>query len=278
LGSTVEDMRARLARFIGARIGDFRGKDRILRAIYPPGRIAGRPFAVDYFGKAYHGHSGEFVDWSVYVYGGAERAAIDAMRRLVAAHPRPWTLFDIGANSGSLCLPFTDLVVNGYAFEPVSITRARLIANLAANATRKIQVESCALGASEGDARIHYPSSFANHGVASLSADYHTGNEDSETVRVRTLDSYLAALSAAGPLLIKIDVEGSEMDVLRGASRLKDFDVLMLIETVNPGVLDLLRQWGFSGVSIHNDYSTLRRHPLDTRFDNHILSNFIAVQ
>lgn len=277
MGSKIEDVRGQLARLIGTYGFDFRGKDRILRLLYSPDRVRGCDFRVDYYGKDYLGHTAEFVDWSVYIYGGAERATIDAMRRLIAADARPWTLFDIGANSGSLCLPFADLVANGCAFEPVSSTRARLVANLASNAIEKIQIQACAIGAVEGEARIYYPSRFSNHGVASLSASYHTSNDESEVVRVRTLDSYLATLPAANPLLLKIDVEGTEIDVLHGASLLKNFDVLMLIETVNPDVLDLLRQWGFLGTSVHNNYSRLSRYPLGTGWENHIVSNFLDI-
>lgn len=277
MGSLVEDLRGRAARFVGTKVFDFRGKDRLMRSLYHPERIKGRAFAVDYFGKNYIGHTAEFVDWNVYVYGGAERAAIGALRDLIKAHPESWTLLDIGANSGTYCLPFADAVTAGFAFEPLTQTRNRLQVNLAANGIGHIKIEDCALGKADGRAEIYYATGHSNRGTSSLDARYNPTNDRSESVSVRRLDSYLSNLSTAHPLFVKIDVESTELDVLEGASRLKDFKVLMMVETVNPVVLEILRGWGFSGVSVVNDYARLRRHPLSVAFENHILSNFLVV-
>lgn len=272
---TSEGVRGAVARLIGTRCLDFRGKDRLIRRLYHPDRIVGSDFTVDYFGKKYVGHTAEFVDWSVYVYGGAERAAIDALRRMIARAGGSWNFVDVGANAGTYCLPFADSVRTGIAFEPVSETRVRLLANLALNGISNITIESCALGSTETLAAIHYPSSHSNRGIASLLPRYNSHNDRTEAITVKPLDLFLSQFDRQESLFVKIDVEGTELNVLMGAETVRDLKVLMMIETVDREVLELLGNWGFKGCSITNDYSRLRRHKLDVAFENHILSNFI---
>lgn len=271
-----ENKRGSAARLIGTRCIDFRGKDRLLRRLYHPDHIRGSSFRVDYFGKKYIGNTSEFVDWSVYVYGGAERATIEVLRKIISKTKGQWNFLDVGANAGTYCLPFADYIFSGIAFEPVTETRARLITNLKANCISNIVIESCALGAEEMFGTIHYPSHHSNRGIASLLPNYNSHNDRFETIIIKPLDLFLSQFEEANCLFVKIDVEAAELDVLLGAKKLRERKVLMMIETVDETVLELLKGWGFNGYSITNDYAQLRRHNLSTKFENHILTNFSA--
>jgi FkbM family methyltransferase len=101
-----------------------------------------------------------------------------------------------------------------WAFEPVPSTQEMLSANIALNADAPIRVFSVALGSSSGETDIHTFDGLPT-GHASVSA---LGRDDYITHRVErtTLDEIIERR----PALLKLDVEGSELEVLRGAAAL----------------------------------------------------------
>jgi hypothetical protein len=111
---------------------------------------------------------------------------------------------DIGAAEGEYALYFLAYTTAKriYGFEPSEQSTAIFLSNLKLN------------GFAE-DRRLSVSSLFV-------------GDKNSPTMR--TLDSLLSEIEP--PLLVKIDVDGAEMDVLRGAQRmLADFPVRWIIET-----------------------------------------------
>lgn len=117
--------------------------------------------------------------------------------------------FDIGANAGSYSLLAAGISKsNVYSFEPVKQTRERLIENLKLNGLPTNFVQSCALGARQGKVQLTKSLDAINH-VVRVSEDLLV-----DSVKLQTLDSYAIV---AGVSLIKIDVEGYEMEILRGA-------------------------------------------------------------
>jgi FkbM family methyltransferase len=125
--------------------------------------------------------------------------------------------FDVGAHLGRHTLPMAECVGPGgrvVAFEPLP----DCLASLRKEAEpRRVEIHNCALGASAGPAEfvvaVDLPPS---SGLRERIYDRPTRLERLP-VRVRTLDEMTAALPALR--LIKIDVEGGELDVLRGGRR-----------------------------------------------------------
>jgi FkbM family methyltransferase len=138
---------------------------------------------------------------------------------LVRALLRPSDLaVDIGANHGWFSLAMaTSVKPCGHvlAFEPVPPILKDLRRNLALNPQLPIVVHPCGLGARRGELELHL---FAGlpHGHASAST---LGRSDYTPYRVRVvpLDE---ALAGAEPALVKLDAEGAELDILRGAEGL----------------------------------------------------------
>ena len=135
----------------------------------------------------------------------------------VAEHMPPGLVFlDIGANIGNWSFPFA---ASGkpsriHAWEPQRSMLPCLMAGIALNDYLDlIEVHRVALGSPEqvGTAMLHVRTEAG--GDSSLRDDLTLVWSRDETVVVRTLDSY--ALENIG--LVKIDVEGSELNVLRGA-------------------------------------------------------------
>lgn len=126
---------------------------------------------------------------------------------------------DVGANVGvwSLLAVERRPGVRVHAFEPVSAVAAQLRRHIALNGLDTIVANVVAVAAEDGTARF-----FVNHttntGASSL---FHRPIPSVEiSVPVVTLDSYLAQAGVDRVDVLKVDVEGAEIYVFKGARRL----------------------------------------------------------
>ncbi len=152
---------------------------------------------------------------------------------------RPEDCFvDVGANSGSYTLLAAGVVgARAIAFEPVPQSRERLEANLRLNGLdHRVDVISKGVGEAPDVVSFTLANGCKNH----VATQEEVSEEPTFTVEVTTLDE---ALSEHEPTLIKIDVEGYELPVLRGAeSTLSSPSLLALIVEVNRN----LSRYGFA--------------------------------
>lgn len=153
----------------------------------------------------------------------------DLLERL-AQLVRPGDLVvDAGANIGNHTVFFAGVCgCRVMAFEPVPAAFSLLEKNIADNGlTHRVTAYAMALGEGEGRASINLSEATHNLGGASLRVG---GGE----VIVRRLDDVLDGQSR--PALIKIDTEGFELAVLRGAERiLKASRPLLCVEAKDLG-------------------------------------------
>jgi FkbM family methyltransferase len=127
------------------------------------------------------------------------------------------TVVDIGANIGYFTAHLARAVGPAgtvHAFEPAPANLALLRHNLALNQLDQVVVHPVALGEQPGEATLHL--SDFNGGMHRL-YDSVCCEGEAVSVPVQCLDDLFAPGSVA---LIKIDVEGYEQAVLRGARRL----------------------------------------------------------
>ena len=126
---------------------------------------------------------------------------------------RPGELFvDVGANVGSFTI-IAGAVCGArvIAFEPIASTFDRLILNVEVNEIKRTVTRYQKAGCSKaGRLRFTSDQDTTNHVLSAEEA-----SEPSVEVDVVTLDDSLAG---DHPLLLKIDVEGLETEVLRGAN------------------------------------------------------------
>lgn len=124
---------------------------------------------------------------------------------------------DLGANVGQYTLVAAPLVSqNGavHAFEPDPRTYAQLSYNVRANSLANVRLNKVAVSSSTGIACLHLPTT-DNLGAASLRTPRTFSGRTVQTSCV-TLDSYCARNQIEAINVMKIDVEGAELDVLRG--------------------------------------------------------------
>lgn len=121
---------------------------------------------------------------------------------------------DVGAYIGLYTCMAADIVGNDgkvLSFEPDPINHEQLLNNIKINGYKNVSVVQCALADVPGKANLY----IKHHGtVSSL-----TGEGKCVNVEVDTLDNVTARRGIEKVDLIKIDVEGFELQVLKGAEK-----------------------------------------------------------
>lgn len=148
-----------------------------------------------------------------------------ALQRWLMRHvPGRITALDVGANAGAWSQAMLRCAGDSgrahdldlHAFEPSGFTAERLRRVLPASA----HVNRLAMSDTDGEATMHV--AFPGAGTNTL----HPGTEgavlagtDTETVRTSTVDAYLQRAGIDQVCLLKVDTEGHDFFVLRGAER-----------------------------------------------------------
>ncbi|KLL11942.1 FkbM family methyltransferase [Protofrankia coriariae] len=224
-------LRWHLAAWVAARAPDVRGVDRVSGLIRGTavfnglldGRLTnGLTFSVD-----------DSRDGSVRALLALQYRP-PALARVFEAALKPGDVcYDVGANIGVYALWSANLVGptgSVQAFEPVPRTADLLDSLVRQNALSWVTVVRSAVGATVGEAGVQIYSDAS--GLAHI-----TDAADPDiTVPVTTLDTYVEDHPC--PNFVKIDVEGHELDVLRGASKLlRNRRPVLLMEMIS-GHLD----------------------------------------
>jgi FkbM family methyltransferase len=140
---------------------------------------------------------------------------------------------DVGANIGLYSLHLAQCVGPAgriYAFEPNECMASALRENLANNNASQAEVFACAVGAASGQAVLQR--STVNSGDSWLGRPTTaTKRSNGTVVAVRSLDDALAGRRVD---FIKMDIQGWEVDALRGATALVD---------ANPGLRIYFEFW-----------------------------------
>jgi len=143
------------------------------------------------------------------------------LRHLAKQLDRP-VFYDIGANMGYYSIIMSSLTKKVYAFEPSRRTRQRLSLNLRLNKIGA-QVEILPFGLSDKNntAELNIYNSNGNNSLfeRTIPKDHPLRFRRKETVRLMTLDSLVKQHKLLPPELIKIDIEGGELNALCGARR-----------------------------------------------------------
>lgn len=150
-------------------------------------------------------------------------------------------VLDVGGHIGLLALPMAKAVGDGgrvFTFEPSAANCASLRAHVAMNRLDNVEVVNAMVGDGDHDAVPFYehPGVSGRNGMAiRKNADQYV-----RTTRPQvSLDSFCGARGLA-PNVIKIDVEGAEVQVLRGAREVLRQARPTIFLSVHPAELKLL--------------------------------------
>jgi FkbM family methyltransferase len=128
------------------------------------------------------------------------------------------TFLDVGANVGIYTLLAASILgrdAHVLAIEPNRKARSKLLEHLTANRLQNVRVYAVAIGCREGWARMSSDLGPMNHVCDSLTQEPRPQGPD--WLRMMTLDSIC---SDVNPFIGKMDIEGYELEALRGAQQL----------------------------------------------------------
>ena len=185
---------------------------------------------------------GETLGRGALFLGGLERAEVGFVARSLCEGD--WAV-DVGANVGLFTIAMGRAVgPSGHilAVEPVSETVRRLRENLALNGLENVTVLEAALGATNGQTTLHLADDPAFPSTAAVAGGHTVVG--ARSVRLVTLDHYWAHAGSPPVRLVKVDVEGSELEVLKGAiNLLSTCKPMLLLEANGVDSLAQLESW-----------------------------------
>jgi FkbM family methyltransferase len=176
--------------------------------------------------------------------------------------------YDVGANVGWYSLLAARTVGSTgkvVAFEPSVSNAALLQENITANRLTNVTTIAAAVTDQNGWATFLYGGSLEGRlskDDCEAQAERRAGRKTpkrSSVVPILALDSWLAATEQPPPNVLKIDVEGAEVGVLRGmAQTLRSAKPALIIELHNTRaeVADLLDECGYEHAPIESDAPT----------------------
>lgn len=139
-------------------------------------------------------------------------------------------ILDIGANIGCTALLFGELSEIVHAFEPSPTTFCFLEENIVQSPNHNIIAHNYGIGSDPGIATLTFAPSNRSCGFISDKIQASRGHT-LESVVIKRLDDEICSLAVNHLDLIKIDVEGYEEHVLRGAEEtLKTFEPVVVLE------------------------------------------------
>ncbi|HLK06209.1 MAG TPA: FkbM family methyltransferase [Candidatus Acidoferrum sp.] len=162
------------------------------------------------------------------------------------------TVLDVGAHHGFYSLLFSKCVGPSgkiFAFEPSPGEREKLKFHLKLNSCSNVRVEVNALGSAVDDLDL-YVVKGVEDSCNSLRPPAVTDPTEKVRVHVSTLDEFLNSRSLTEVDFVKVDIEGAELDFLRGARKIFSLSkrpvFMMEISDVRTG------PWGYKAQEILN--------------------------
>lgn len=155
--------------------------------------------------------SGEYYEKNVFYWS----------LKILSLFEKP-VVFDVGANIGYYSIILSEKTKMVFSFEPVSSTFRTFKRNVQANKIRNIEGFRMALSNKSGEAVINLYNSCGNDSLFLRNVpDGHPLKKiGEERINIDTLDCLYREKKITQPDFIKIDVEGAELDIIKGAKSL----------------------------------------------------------
>jgi FkbM family methyltransferase len=217
--------------------------------------------------KARHGYvlynrNDTVIGRLIETYGEYFETEVNVFRRFVSAGD---VVLDVGANIGAHSLALARLVGPGglvFAFEPQRIVFQTLCANMALNSLDNVHCVNAAVSDIPGRLGLADPDPGVANNFGGAQVSMLAGAPQAALVERLVLDDFL---NIGRLKLIKIDVEGMEASVLRGARRLlSQFKPVLYVENAfpesSPELASLLAEVGYRSYWHLPEYVTKRNY------------------
>ncbi len=157
----------------------------------------------------------QFIGRAIQNYGECNEIELTVLRKFLKAND---VVFDIGANIGNHMMFFSQAVGAGghvYCFEPQTNSFHLLCCNKVINSLANVTLRNVAVGNACDDITVPLlPETIENNFGAVSLVEEHQSNLTTDHVKMVNIDS----LPIARLDLMKVDVEGMEIDVIIGAA------------------------------------------------------------
>lgn len=135
------------------------------------------------------------------------------MRAMAPVMNRGGVMLDVGANIGIVSCWLAQFADTVFAFEPDKQNTEMLNSNVELNGVANVTLVQSAVGAYDGEADFYQRNSFGHHSTVE---GHITKIVEARRVPLLALDTFCAENNVDHVAFLKIDVEGTEIDVLRG--------------------------------------------------------------
>ena len=200
-------------------------------------------------GGWHYGITSDDDDYLDYIKNGFEPVMVRLFKNLISGTD---VVLDVGANIGCTALLFGDIGSKVYAFEPSPTTFKFLEQNVSDSGLNNVCPINIGLGDKSGKYTLTFSPSNRSSGFVSNQTRAPEGRTVEDIV-IRRLDDVIKSLSVPMVDFIKIDVEGFEANVLKGAEE--------TIAKYQPRVVLELNHWclnAFQRTSIPDFFDFLR--------------------
>ena len=187
-----------------------------------------------------------------FIKGTYEPKNVEAIQKTVREDD---VAYDVGAHVGYFSVLMGDIVGSGgkvIALEPRGLNLGYLQRHVSVNHCDNIKIISKAVGDHSGQAKLE---TRTGSGTGYISD---TGDED---VEITSIDELVESGALPPPTFLKIDVEGGEMAVLRGARKVIETQRPRMILATHGDAIDaecraLLREWNYEMQDINHESGT----------------------
>ena len=186
-------------------------RERIISKFHDPSLADDETFSVRFNGFVYNGHFDSYLDWAVYYFGFYAREEMRLFRDVLETM-KGAVMLDVGGNCGHhalFCSKYADKV---YTFEPLHKFSRQIEEKVSVNRIKNIIIQKYGLG--EQDAEVLFYPPHDNH--AGLGSFVVKTDASPVFLPVRKGDEFVRCENIPNVGLIKIDVEGFEVPVLKG--------------------------------------------------------------
>ncbi|MDT7885844.1 MAG: FkbM family methyltransferase [Thermoproteota archaeon] len=164
-------------------------------------------------------------------------------------------VIDIGAYIGTYSIRFCKIAYKGkiVSIEPLYDNYLMLVYNAKLNNCKNLYSVNMGIWSEEGTKSIFYKSDRMTLATLNINLIDKQSNFHKNLIKVTTLDKLINSLGLTKIDFIKIDVEGSEYEVLMGANKALDITRSVLIETHENNrykCIDYLKNKGFKIIDL----------------------------